>query len=222
MTALRLVIFDVDGTLVDSKAEIQAAMELAHETLGMNCPDAASIRAIVGLSLPEAFARLHPGATEKTAHRLSEEYRQAYFTLRTAPNAKEAPFFPGMRDLLDQLRREPSTLLAVATGKSRRGLDRLIAHHGLEGYFLSRQVSDDHPSKPNPSMIFAAMADCGVAPEDTVMIGDTSYDIEMARAAKVRSIAVGWGYHDPVTLAADTIAQSAVELQQILLRETEA
>lgn len=219
MTDLRLIIFDVDGTLVDSQTEIHAAMQLAHDTLGVPMPDAADIRGIVGLSLPEGFARLHPGAGEKLHLALAREYRQAYFTLRTAPQAVEARFYPGMRDVLDSLRAEPATLLAVATGKSRRGLDRLIRHHRLDGYFQSTQVSDDHPSKPNPSMIFAALSDCGVEPNDAVMIGDTTYDIDMARAAGVRSIGVAWGYHATDSLKADAIAASAAELERLLQQE---
>ena len=219
MTNTRLIIFDVDGTLVDSQTEIHAAMELAHQTVGVPLPTAAKIRSIVGLSLPEGFAILHPEQCDLTRNALANQYRQAYFTLRTAPNAVEAVFFDGMKEILDQLQSEPATLLAVATGKSRRGLDRLLAHHGLQDHFLSTQVCDDHPSKPHPSMIHAAMADCGAEPSETTMIGDTTYDIDMARAAGVRSIGVAWGYHDTETLNADALAHSAADLRRLLQLE---
>jgi len=219
MTEPRLVIFDVDGTLVDSQTEIHAAMELAHRNLGVVMPSPAQIRSIVGLSLPEGFAILHPQQDDATRDALADHYRQSYFTLRTAPNAVEAVFFDGMKEVLDQLHSEPMTLLAVATGKSRRGLDRLLAHHGLEGHFQSTQVCDDHPSKPHPSMIQAAMADTGIGPGHTTMIGDTTYDIDMAHAAGVHSIGVAWGYHVTQDLRADALAFSAEDLRRELKME---
>jgi phosphoglycolate phosphatase len=120
----------------------------------------------------------------------------------TARAADPAPLYPGAADLLHRLAKRDDMLLAVATGKSRRGLRALIEHHGLEGIFISLQTADDHPSKPHPSMIAAALAEAGVGAGDAVMIGDTSYDIEMGRAAGVATIGVRWGYHPGAELEA--------------------
>jgi phosphoglycolate phosphatase len=120
-------------------------------------------------------------------------------------SAETSPFFAGMRDVLDQLKTQDWTLLAVATGKSKRGLDKLIEGHGLEGYFQSQQVADFHPSKPHPAMVEACLTECGVDAAQTVMIGDTTFDIDMGRSASVKTIGVSWGYHDTKLLNADRI-----------------
>ncbi|SDF42177.1 HAD-IA family hydrolase [Limimaricola pyoseonensis] len=205
MTELRLVIFDVDGTLVDSQRDILSAMEAAFAAEGLAAPGREEVLSGVGLSLPETFARLAPDAEEGRRARMIAAYCEAYAGLREAHGPDSSPFYPGARQALDRLAAEPWTLLAVATGKSRRGLDRLIAAHRLEGVFASRQTADDHPSKPNPAMIRAALSDTGVAPTRAVMIGDTGFDIDMARAAGVASIGVGWGYQPAAGLRADRI-----------------
>ena len=202
MTRLRLVIFDVDGTLVDSQGNILAAMEMCYAALGLAAPAPEATRAIVGLSLPEVFATLSPDLPETDRDRLATGYREAFAMLRARNGAAQtAPFFPGARAMLDRLAAEPDTLLAVATGKSRRGMAHLIEGHGLEGMFLSVQTADTHPSKPHPSMIETCLAETGVAARDAVMLGDTTYDMEMARAAGVTPLAVGWGYHPVDRLA---------------------
>lgn len=189
---MKLVIFDVDGTLSDSQAQICAAMDWGFAQLGLPVPPRSAILSIVGLSLPEAVERLVPHEPAEVRARIVEFYKKSYMTSR--PNMP-APLFEGARECLDRLVARDDLLLGVATGKSRRGLDALIAHHGLDGYFITRQVADDHPSKPHPSMLFTALADGGVEPCDAVMIGDTTYDIEMGRAAGVATIGVAWGYH---------------------------
>ena len=216
MPDLRLIIIDVDGTLVDSQSEIVAAMDLAHKSVGMPTPERTALLSIVGLSLPEGFAKLHLGIDGGTNTQLCNQYREAYRTLRTAPGAQEAAFYPGLRDVIEGLRTQDHTLLAVATGKSRRGLDRLIGKHDLEGVFLSTQVADNHPSKPNPSMIYAAMRDCGVEAGQTTMIGDTTFDMQMAKSAGVRAVGVTWGYHAACDLDADVLVDTADQLQQLL------
>lgn len=207
MSDLRLVIFDVDGTLVDSAGDIYGAMTRAYADVGLVAPSPEAVRAIIGLSLDSAFRRLSPATDAATNARLIEGYKDAYLEMRIEHGvADSSPLFPGAREALEALQTDPWTILAVATGKSRRGLDKLIEGHKLEGVFVSRQVADDHPSKPNPSMIHAALAETGVAASRAVMIGDTSYDMDMARAAGVRSIGVAWGYHAADTLGADAIA----------------
>ncbi|WP_135506593.1 HAD-IA family hydrolase [Roseovarius aestuariivivens] len=196
MTDLRLVIFDVDGTLVDSQGDIVAAMTHAFETAGARVPDRATILSIVGLSLPQAMARLAPGVGPQTQARMVDWYKEAYMHLRAESGAAQSsPLYPYARDTLDALNARPETLLGVATGKSRRGLDKLLDGHDLRAHFVTQQVSDHHPSKPHPSMILTALAETGVAAQNAVMIGDTTFDMEMARAAGVPFIGVGWGYH---------------------------
>lgn len=200
---LRLVIFDVDGTLVDSQADILGAMALAFAAQGLDVPPRASVLSIVGLSLTEAMARLVPDLPELLRAELVAGYKHAYMTSRINTDTRQtSPLYPGARDVLDLLFRQDHTLLGVATGKSKRGLDALIASHGLEGLFVTRQVADFHPSKPHPSMLLAALRETGIDAVDAVMVGDTSYDMDMARAAGIRSIGVSWGYHAPEALTA--------------------
>lgn len=193
---LRLVIFDVDGTLVDSQADILAAFAQAFAVVGRPVPAPKDVMAIVGLSLDVAVRRLVPQISDADCAAVVEAYKDAYVALRASmPIAHSSPFYPGARDVLDRLQAIPEVLLGIATGKSRRGLDHLIKGHGLEGLFVTQQVADFHPSKPHPSMILQAMADAGVDASQTVMVGDTSYDMEMATAAGVAGIGVNWGYH---------------------------
>ncbi|MDO6589901.1 HAD family hydrolase [Loktanella sp. D2R18] len=204
MPDLRLVIFDVDGTLVDSQDEILTAMTHAFDAEGRTMPARADVLSIVGLSLDVAFAKLCPDTDGATQDRLVAGYKDAFSTQR-AQNANHGPLYPGARDVLDALAAQANTLLAVATGKSRRGLDKLLERHALEGFFHSEQVADHHPSKPNPSMILTALNELGVAQNRAVMVGDTTYDMDMARAAGVAKIGVPWGYHAADALRPDML-----------------
>ncbi|WP_204113242.1 HAD-IA family hydrolase [Shimia biformata] len=218
MSDLRLVVFDVDGTLVDSQADILAAMRGAFDTVGLSAPDREAILGIVGLSLDVAMPRLSPHADAGAHAELVEAYKATYMSLRMENGTSMSPpLYPGARAALDALHAVPEVLLGVATGKSRRGLDKLLDGHGLRGRFVTEQVADFHPSKPHPSMLQAALAETGVRPEQAVMIGDTSYDMEMARAAGMPAIGVSWGYHDRKALAlADVVIDSFDELQGAL------
>ncbi len=217
---LRLVVFDVDGTLVDSRVHIIDAMETAFAGVGLPVPSRDAILHGVGLSLPELMAQLVPDQPTSVHNALAVGYKSASFARHTAAGQDaKVVFFPGIRDILDRLRREDFALMATATGMSRRGLDRIIAQHGLEGYFQSTQVADTHPSKPHPSMLFAALSDTGVAAEDAIMVGDTSYDMMMAKAAGTRAIGVTWGNHPAEYLAdADMIVNTTDELMVALER----
>lgn len=202
---LRLVIFDVDGTLVDSQRDILGAMQVAFACVDQPMPDQATLLAHVGLSLEVIFPMLVPSLDAAQHQQMVDAYKSAYMHLRAqAGVAASSPLYPGAMAALDQLRAMPDVVLGVATGKSKRGLDKLIDGHGLEGFFVTQQVSDSHPSKPHPSMILQAMAEAGTTPAQTVMIGDTSFDMEMAVAAGVRGIGVTWGYHPAERLRAAT------------------
>ncbi len=212
MTDLRLIIFDVDGTLVDSQNEIMASMRAAYAAQGLPAPDRMAVLGIVGLSLHAAFAQLSPTLAAPARDDLAEVYKATYAEMRRTGGSKGSPLYPGAREVLDQLRADPFTVLAVATGKSRRGLDALIASHGLESCFVSLQTADHHPSKPHPSMIHACLADAGVDPAAAVMVGDTTYDMDMARAAGVRTVGVSWGYHPVHRLGADVTVNDFAQL----------
>lgn len=199
MTRARLVIFDVDGTLVDSQEHILAAMTAGFAAIGRPPPPREQVLGIVGLSLPEAVRQLVPEYPDEQRDRIVGAYKASFGQLR---GRSHSPLFEGAAPLLHQLAADPHVRLAVATGKSRRGLRHVLAAHGLDGVFDSLQVADDHPSKPHPSMVLAALAETGIASADAVMIGDTSFDMEMGRAARVATIGVTWGYHPAVALAA--------------------
>lgn len=194
----RLVIFDVDGTLVDSQDLILAAMQAAFASEGLIAPPRPAVLAIVGLSLPEAIARLAPGQPQDRQERIVSAYKASFGPLRAE---RTAPLYPGAHAALATLRARPDVRLGIATGKSARGLRHLLAAHDLSGAFVTEQVADDHPSKPHPSMVLAALDAAGVAAGDAVMVGDTTYDMEMARAAGVTAIGVAWGYHAAADLA---------------------
>lgn len=218
---LRLVIFDVDGTLVDSQADILAAMRAGFAAVDEPAPARETILSIVGLSLDVGIARLAPQLPRSAHDAIGAGYKSAYMALRAEQGvAASSPLYPGARETLDALRAVPETLLGVATGKSARGLAKLVEGHGLDGYFVTRQVADHHPSKPHPAMLRAALDETGVGPENAVMVGDTSYDMEMARAAGIAGIGVSWGYHAPAELGAATaIARDFPHLSR-LLRES--
>ena len=198
-TPPRLVIFDVDGTLVDSQGDIVASMTVAFLTAGLAVPARSDILGIVGLSLDVAMARLAPGAD--TA-RMVGTYKDSYADLRATKGAASSPLYPGARAALEHFAGRDGVRLGVATGKSKRGLDGLIEAHGLEGMFVTRQVADFHPSKPHPSMIRAALGETGVTARDAVMVGDTRFDMDMAANAGVAAIGVTWGYHPRGQLSA--------------------
>lgn len=197
-TAPCLAVFDCDGTLVDSQHNIVAAMAEAWRAFGLEPLSGGAVRRVVGLPLVEAIAVLHPDGERRDHIALSDLYKDAFRSLRQAPDHYE-PLYPGAVETLDSLE-AAGVLLAVATGKSRRGLAATLDRHGLSGRFTVLKTADDAPGKPNPHMLLAAMDETGATPQTTVMIGDTVFDIEMAVNAGTPAIGVSWGYHDPAEL----------------------
>ena len=197
---MKLVIFDCDGTLVDSQHAIVAAMDRAYAAVGLAAPSRARVLSIVGLSLPEVFQVLAPEQPAATRRALAEHYK-ATFKGAGAPPVERDPLFPGARAVVDALAKRDDIALGIATGKSLRGVHRLFDQQGWHSHFATVQTADGHPSKPHPSMIRAAIAETGCEPRATVMIGDTTFDMEMARAAGVTAIGVAWGYHPADALA---------------------
>ncbi len=216
-----LIVLDCDGTLVDSQNAIHAIMAECFTTHGLVAPDIAAVRKIVGLSLNDAIARLQihpctvaPSDMSLTYSSISSRYR--------AQGTFEEPLFPGARAAIEQLS-ESGCVLGVATGKSLRGLRNTLTSHGLDHFFTTLQTSDHAPSKPHPGMLHQAMRDVGAEPHATVMVGDTTFDMEMARAAGTYAIGVGWGYHDAQALRAagahriiDDYADLASAIDEIL------
>jgi phosphoglycolate phosphatase len=212
----RLAIFDCDGTLVDSGHTIFVAMEQALTEHGLECPSPELCRRIIGLSLVEAIAQLVPSVDPERHHAVAETYKQRFHQLRLAGLVSE-PLFDGVLDLLQQLE-DDGWLLAVATGKSDRGLGHCLEGHGIHARFVSLQTADRHPSKPHPSMALMAMADAGAEPGATIVVGDTSFDMRMARAAGAYGIGAAWGYHSREELraaGAAAVATSPAEVTRL-------
>lgn len=198
--SLKLVIFDVDGTLVDSQAHIIAAMASAFEAEGLTPPAREDTLAIVGLSLPVAMARLAADRDAAVQARLVDGYKAGFARLRMDRGAELSPLYPGTLEALAALAEQDEVLLGIATGKSRRGMEHLLDLHGLRRVFHSVQVADDHPSKPHPSMVNACLSETGVDSKHAVILGDTVFDMEMGRAAGIHCIGVDWGYHPAAAL----------------------
>ena len=196
----RLAIFDCDGTLVDSQHNICRAMELCFAAAGLDPPARERTRAVVGLSLVEAMRVMLPDAGPDSHAELAEAYKRAFQGMR-ADGLADEPLYDGVAELIDAME-AAGWLLGVATGKSDRGLALCLDHHGLAGRFVTLQTADRHPSKPHPSMVGQAMADAGADAGTSLMIGDTSYDMAMARAAGITAIGVTWGYHGADALRA--------------------
>lgn len=193
---LRMVIFDVDGTLVDSQNNIVASMNAAFASVDRLAPTRTATLGIVGLSLPEAIAVLEPKASSRENAAMVAAYKESYMKLRTDAGADASPLYPGARAALERLRGDDHLFLGIATGKSRRGLDLLLDLHGLTGFFDNEQVSDHHPSKPHPAMLGAALSETGIEAQRAVMVGDTEFDMAMAKSAGMAGIGVTRGYHD--------------------------
>lgn len=215
---MKLVVFDCDGTIVDSQAGIVLSMEHAFKALGMIPPRREKTLAVVGLSLLEACSALAPEAEYATRVELAERYKSAFRELHNDPSEVEI-LFPQASEIIAHLGDRENYLLGIATGKSRRGIDRLFEREAWHARFATIQTADDHPSKPHPSMLLRAMLETSASPETTVMIGDTTYDIEMARAAGVRAIGVAWGYHSVAELTnagAHVIVERFADLPGVL------
>ena len=196
----RLIVFDCDGTLVDSQHVIVAAMACAFRDNGLAEPDPACVRRLVGLHVADAVTRLLPDAPAEVIAAIAAGFVQSGHALRDRREQDEL-LFPGVVEVLEQLASR-DVMLAIATGKSRRGLERTLKQHGLGGHFIILKTADDGPGKPDPCILLDAMAEAGSSPPATVMIGDTVYDVAMARSAGAYAVGVGWGYHEPAELSA--------------------
>lgn len=215
-----LILFDCDGTLVDSQHDIVAAMEHAFTHHGLVPPTRLETLSVVGLSVPQAIHTLAPAAPAEVQEALAREFRLGAPHQR-GKGGRDNPLYPGAHQAVLRLAGEDDVVLGVATGKSRRGVKRLFDQHSWHDHFQTIQTADTNRSKPDPEMIVTAMSEVGVDPRRTIMIGDTSFDMMMARAAGVIPVGVTWGYHttDEITRAgAHALVQSFDDLVALLAR----
>ncbi len=213
---MKLIVFDIDGTLVDSQNLIVEAQARAFAELGMPAPSRQRALSVVGLSLVEAFQALTDG--QGPCEQLAQAYKDAWTQLRSEPGYHD-PLYDGAQDLLEELAQRDDCVLGVATGKSRAGVTRLFDRHGWHNHFATVQTADDAPSKPAPDMFLRALAETGASPRDACMVGDTTFDMHMAHGAGAYAIGVGWGYHrhDKLTKAgAATIVENFSALRECL------
>ncbi|CAN1555731.1 Gph Predicted phosphatases [Rhabdaerophilaceae bacterium] len=192
-----LLLFDLDGTLVDSEEMILEAQRQTFAALGLDWPGRDRGLSIVGLSLPEAFAEL--AGQDAPIDALCEAYKQSFFNLRSTGGDLER-LFAGASEIVAEFAAHPACCLGIATGKSQRGAQAIIASYGWAGLFETVQTADDAPSKPHPGMIENACKATGIPPARTIMIGDSSYDMMMAKSAKAQAVGVAWGFQSVETL----------------------
>ena len=214
--ASHLILLDIDGTLVDSQDFIVEAQRRAFAAQGMPAPERERALSVVGLSLLEAFTAL--AGKDAPLENLVQAYRAAWHQMRSDP-AFEDPFFEGARDFVRMLIARGDVKLGIATGKARRGVVHLMDRTGWHDHFVTIQTADDHPSKPAPDMILKAMEETGTSPHHTIMIGDTTYDMAMAKAAHVHAIGVAWGYHQREALlhaGADVVVDDYAHLTRTI------
>ena len=206
-----LIIFDWDGTLMDSVPRIVSCMQAAALEAEWGALSAAEVEDIIGLGLPEAIAKLCPGILPAQAERLRERYAHHFVQADTTPMA----FFSGVEAHIARLRGHEQQRLAVATGKSRRGLDRIFTETGSGAWFHASRTADETRSKPHPQMLSELLAELAVPVERAVMVGDNEFDMEMARAMGMDRVGVSYGVHAPERLAMSEpkwIAHSVDEL----------
>ena len=216
---MKLAVFDCDGTLVDGQAPICEAMEAAFAAFALPSPPRGAIRRAVGLSLPQAMRQLLPQSPLEQHQAMAEAYREAFRTARTEGRIVQ-PLFAGIAEMLRALHADGWTL-GVATGMSDRGLAYCLEANGIADLFVTLQTADRHPSKPDPAMLEEALFEAGAIAAEAVMIGDTVYDMDMARNAGTRAIGVDWGYHHPHELAAagaEKVVETPEELLEYMLR----
>lgn len=190
-----LLVFDWDGTLIDSTAKIVRCMQCAAEQVGVPVLSHEAICQIIGLGLPEAIAELYPAHDAATRETVRQQYVHFFISVDQTPS----PFFAGVEETLHRLRDDGYTL-AVATGKSRRGLDRVLGQLGMASFFHATRCADETRSKPHPQMLHELLAEAGCDVADALMVGDTHFDMAMAQAAGMARVAVSYGAHHPQQL----------------------
>jgi len=215
MHAYKLVIFDWDGTLMDSIGRIVSSMQSAAVACSLVVPSALQVKEIIGLSLPVALSILFPNNTEQQNEAMLVQYKVHYVEIDKTPT----PLFDNALTLLTSLKNN-NVLLAVATGKGRQGLERVFSMTQTKSFFQASRCADEARSKPDPEMISSLLDELGIAAENAVMIGDTSHDMQMAQSAGIDRIGITLGVHDQHKLAQYApiaVVDSLAQLQSLLL-----
>ena len=214
---MKLIIFDVDGTLIDSQETIFRVFEKVLQLHKLSVPDKSIILSSVGLSLPEAVRSIYPNLSDKSILKLTKSLKDAFVEIRNTSDGLElSKPFPNTLITLETLKKRSDLMLSIATGKPLADLNCDLRSHKLLSYFGNLQTSDNHPSKPDPSMLRAALADTGVPFSSAVMVGDTTFDITMAKSLNIKTIGVTWGYHSATSLieaGADFLVSAMSELE---------
>ncbi|GIU14656.1 HAD-IA family hydrolase [Shewanella sp. MBTL60-007] len=214
MKPYELVIFDWDGTLMDSISKIVTCMQQMAQSLSITAPSELAIRDVIGLSMEEALKTLYPTLPSVDFEPMISSYKDHYLTLNTTPS----PLFDGSEELLSQLSANHYRL-AVATGKGRNGLNRVLAETGLGHHFESSRCADESKSKPNPDMIHELLDELKVNPNRALMVGDSLHDLNMANNAGIDSVGVSYGAHSESKLLLakpKAIIHRPIELLNIL------
>ncbi len=209
-----LVLFDCDGTLVDSQHIISDAMDRTFRHHGLDAPGVERTRTVVGLSLSIAIANLLEEADGARSQAMAETYKSQFMALRASPELTE-PLFPGAGAILQRMRLRDDVIVGMVTGKSRRGVRAIVDHHGLDGVFDVVRTADDCPSKPHPAMVIEACAEVGLDAHRTMVVGDTEFDMEMAVSAGASPVGVSWGYHPIERLRAGGAAAVIDEFEEL-------
>ncbi|WIY51482.1 HAD-IA family hydrolase [Devosia sp. YIM 151766] len=220
---MKLIMFDMDGTLIDTASLIGEHMATTFAGAGLNVPEPDQVRRVIGLSLPRAMLQLLGSQDIELADKLADDYRGHYRAALVSAEGREG-LFPGALDALNVLRGRADMLLGIATGKGLAGVHRLTELHGIAGHFSTLQTPDHNPSKPHPGMMLRAMEEVGADKSLTVIIGDTTFDMEMGKAAGTKTIGVTWGYHDPGELlgaGADILVEKYADLPAAIDRVLE-
>ncbi|WP_109576223.1 HAD-IA family hydrolase [Aminobacter sp. AP02] len=191
---MKLVLFDCDGTLVDSADIIHGCMVATFREADLPEPTTEATKSIIGLTLDLAIATLLGRPRDAECARLAERYKEHFIAWRQLPSFHE-PLYDGIAELIEALSRRDDVIIGMVTGKSRRGVQRVLETYGYEHHFLTIRTADDCPSKPHPAMVLECCAETGIDPASTYVVGDAVYDMQMARSAGARAIGVSWGYH---------------------------
>ena len=216
---MKLVLFDCDGTLVDSAHLIHEVMVRTFRHFELEEPQAAATHAIIGLTLDSAIARMRGlDAVDEQATAMMAHYKSIFAATRAEAGFQE-PLFPGIDRVIAELSRQDDLILGAVTGKSRRGLSMVCETHGWTDTFFVARTADDCPSKPHPAMVLECCDTTGISPADTIVIGDSIYDMEMAKAAGAYALGVSWGYgaaDDLIRAGANRIAHATTDIPHLV------
>ncbi|THF52127.1 HAD-IA family hydrolase [Allorhizobium terrae] len=191
---MKLVLFDCDGTLVDSASTIHETMRRTFLHFNKPEPALSATKSIMGLTLDIAIARMdNKPHVDDEALAMMAYYKSLFTEVRQASDYREPPLFDGIRNVVERLAAQEAILIGAVTGKSRRGLDAILDVHGFRPHFIVSRTADDCPSKPHPAMVTECCDETGMRPEQTIVIGDAIYDMQMAKSAGAKAIGVSWG-----------------------------